>query len=95
MLRYLHALSAVLFYLLGLSFFLAYVLLKNAIAVSWMMRWLDIGMLPLLFVSLLYAGLSFRQSLKEASPSRLLSLLLSLPLLLLFLSTLVSTFLPR
>ncbi|MBI5156256.1 hypothetical protein HZA45_03210, partial [Candidatus Peregrinibacteria bacterium] len=54
MLRYLHTLSAFLFYCLAGAFFLGYILMINNIIPVFAAEFLYIGQLPLLFVGLLY-----------------------------------------
>lgn len=93
--RYLHTLSAILFYSLGLSFFVAYVLTSNEIAVAPLQMWMNIADLPLLGSALLYGGLSIYLSLiQDRAPSRSLALTLGIPLTLIFLLTIVLTFWP-
>ena len=63
--------SAWLFYSLGISFFVAYVLLQNEIGIPWPKFWLSVADLPLLLSGLLYGGASLYLSVKkpnEASP---------------------------
>ncbi len=80
--RYLHTLSAVLFYLLGSSAFLAYVLWHNGVAVERTEAWLAVVDLPLLFIGALYGGLSVERSLRDGNrPSLLVGILVALPLL--------------
>lgn len=93
MLRYLHSLSAILFYILGSGFFVAYVLLHNGILASLMHTWLKIGTLPLLLVSLLYGGISVYRSIRnEASSSTVLVFGITVPLALFFLFLLLLNF---
>ena len=95
MLRYLHTLSAVLFYLLGSSFFLAYILLRNRIGGAMPALWMDIGDLPLLLSGVLYGGVSVIRSVQgEAPVSALLVIAIGLPLLILFGAVAVLTFVP-
>jgi hypothetical protein len=89
--RYLHTLSAALFYLVAGSFFLAYVLLRNDIGGGMPEMWLRIGDLPLLALGLLYGGLSIYRSLTD-KPSRTLGIAIGLPLTLLFLLGCVANF---
>ncbi len=85
MLRYLHSLSAVLFYLLGGSMFALYQLTYNGIAVTTSMEWMRIGTLPLLLAGMLFGGLSIYQSLAgNEGRSWKIGLLVGLPLLCLF-----------
>ncbi len=84
--RYLHTLSAILFYILAGAFFLGYVLMINDIAPLRMAAFLYAGQLPLLFVSLLYGGLSVYHSLhREGTGASVLSILIGLPATVFFL----------
>lgn len=95
MTRYLHTLSAILFYLLGTSFFVAYILEFNNILVTRSLQWMAIGDLPLLCVALLYGGTSVYLSLtSERSPSTGLALTITIPLILLFLAAATLKFWP-
>lgn len=82
--RYLHTLSAILFYILGASAFLAYLLWANAIAAKQSLLWLQSIDLPLEVVALLFGGLSVYQSMTPAQPSRALALWIAIPLVLVF-----------
>ena len=85
MLRYFHTLSAVLFYCLGLSFFVAWVLLRNALGDTLPLLWLHTADLPLLLSGMLFGGLSMYRSLAhERTMSLPLILGITIPLLLLF-----------
>ena len=85
MLRYLHSLSAWLFYLLAGAFFVAYVLFHNDIAARIAGQFLYVGQLPLLLVSFLYGGLSVYHSIRgEESASRTLAFIIAIPLVVLF-----------
>ncbi len=86
MTRYLHTLSAVLFYILGSTFFIAYILQINKIAVEPSVLWLQKGILPLLCVALLYGGTSVYLSVtSEHKPSRALAITITIPLIIIFL----------
>lgn len=61
----LHRLSAWLFYLLGGSFFVAYMLQQNNIAIPWPEYWLRIADLPLLMAALTYGGTSLYRSVRD------------------------------
>lgn len=63
--RHLHSLSSFLFYLLTGSFFLAYLMDRNAIFLPWSDWWLRIADLPLALVALLYGGSSLYFSVKR------------------------------
>ena len=85
MVRYLHTLSAVLFYILGTSFFLAYIFLRNGIMQNNAMEWLNIGDMPLLLTGMLYGGISVYLSIRDdQNHSRGLMIAIGLPLLILF-----------
>ncbi len=79
--RFLHQLSAFFFYLLGLSFFVAYVLMHNAIEPRLMAFWLQSADLPFALCALLYGGLSLYRSVRNPDhPSRALGWVIALPL---------------
>jgi hypothetical protein len=87
-LRYLHTISAILFYALGLSFFAGYILMRNEIMTNAALNWLRIGDLPLLVSGLLYGGLSVYLSLKNdesASKTLMLGILIPMGILLILL----------
>lgn len=93
MLKYLHTLSAALFYVLGASFFLAYILLHNNIQPELSGSWLQAGDLPLLLSGLLYGGISVYRSIQEDnSSSRTLMFAIGIPVGVLFLLFLVLNF---
>lgn len=83
MTRYLHSLTAFLFYALGLSGFGAFVLLRNSIADPWPGWWLEVVKLPIVITGLLYGGTSIYRSLTldGAHPSRTLGVVIVLPVL--------------
>ena len=86
MLRYLHTLSAVLFYLLAGSFFLALALLRGGVGGSMASWWMQIGDVPLLLSGLLYGATSMYKSLADPEhPSRGLLIAIVIPVTLLFL----------
>lgn len=81
----LRRLSAVLFAVLGLTFALAYVLLRNEIADGWPLWWLQVADLPLLLAGLVYGGTSCERSLQRPSaPSAVLRYAIVIPAFLLF-----------
>lgn len=95
MLRFLHTLTAVLFYFLGSGFFIAYVLLRNGIGGDWPLTWLETADLPLLLVSVLYGGTSVIRSFQGDAPvSKILILGITLPLFVLFSVAAYLTFYP-
>lgn len=85
MVKFLHSLSGFAFYLLGLSFFAAYVLLRSHIGGAWPALWLQVADLPLALTTILYGGTSLYLSLR--SPERrsaLLAIVIAVPLVCLF-----------
>jgi hypothetical protein len=93
MLKYLHQLSALFFYALGSSFFVAYVLLRNDVRPSFTALWLQTADLPFALCAILYGGLSLYLSLQsEGSRSRTLQWGIGVPLAALFLLLLVLNF---
>jgi hypothetical protein len=95
MLRFLHQLSAFFFYVLGFTFFLAYILLHNNTGGTWPAYWVQVGALPLALCAVLYAGLSLYTSLHSGEKhSRFLMAGIGLPLLAFFLLLLVLNFWP-
>ncbi len=94
MISYLHRLSAILFYLLGGSFFLAYLLMKNDLTpfAKW---WLNTADLPLALVAMLYGGISLYRSVKPRNgESTSLLLTIFLPLIVIFAALLLMNFWP-
>ncbi len=67
MLRYMHTLSAILFYILGSSMFGAYLLHRNGVWADGTMQWMLSAMLPLLVCGLMYGGLSLYTSVQSTS----------------------------
>ena len=90
---FLQRLAGVFFFLLGASFFVAYVLLRNdlhADAAAW---WMQIADLPLALSAIVYGGTSVYQSLKSPrQPSTVLPWLIGIPLGLMFLLIMVMNF---
>lgn len=85
MLRFLSSVSAILFYALAGSFFLAYVLLHNNIGSPWPRLWLEYADLPLIAAALLYGCISLYRSVRhDAHPSRTIALTVGLPASILF-----------
>jgi len=83
--RYLHRLSSVLFYLLGGSLFASYLLMRNGILLPWSKWWLKVADLPLVLVALLFGGLSVYLSVRrQKGVSWPLLLSIALPLVALF-----------
>jgi hypothetical protein len=93
MLQTLHRLSSFFFYVLGGSFFLAYILLRNDVWPYWSALWLQIADLPFAFAAIAYGGLSLYSSL--ATPGRrstVLALSIGIPLGVLFIVLAVLNF---
>jgi hypothetical protein len=61
--HYLHRLSGLCFYVLGLSGFIAYLFVRNNMWPGWSAAWLQIADLPFALSALTYGGLSFYKSL--------------------------------
>ncbi|PIP65547.1 hypothetical protein COU77_03340 [Candidatus Peregrinibacteria bacterium CG10_big_fil_rev_8_21_14_0_10_49_16] len=95
MTEFLQKLSAILFYLLGLTVFGAYLLLRKELYAPWPLWWLTITDLPLLLTGLLYGSTSLYLSLQSASkPSLSLVFFIFVPALLLFVLFTVLNFWP-
>ncbi|MDB4978198.1 MAG: hypothetical protein JWM56_384 [Candidatus Peribacteria bacterium] len=95
MLRYLHQLSGFFFYVLGMSFFGAYVVLRKGAGGAWPAWWLQVADLPFIAAALLYAGISFYVSVATpGAPSRSLRLAVGLPLACLFIMFVIINFYP-
>lgn len=94
MIAYLKQLSGFLFYVLGGTFFVAYMLQYNEITPygAW---WLRVADLPLILVGLLYGGTSLYMSVKPKSgDSKALCILIGVPLLMIFATLLTMNFWP-
>ncbi len=88
-----HRLSAVLFYLLGGSMFLAYLLQTRGVWPNASEQWMLAAMLPLLVCSLLYGMLSLYLSVRSSSgKSTLLATILAILSILVFTVFAVLTF---
>lgn len=94
MIKYIHTVSAIAFYVLGSSFFLAYLFLHSNILTIGSMQWLGIADMPLLFTGMLYGGLSVYNSINDNNHaySRALALSIGVPLVVLFLTLFVLNF---
>ncbi len=85
MAKYLQQLSAFFFYALGISFFVAYLLLRNNVVPEWSSLWLQVADLPFAFSAILYGGLSLYLSLLvPGKSSKFLPWLIGVPLVALF-----------
>lgn len=72
MVRYVHTLSAVFFYALGISFFVAYLIGNQGIS-DWGYWWLRIADLPLALSAMVYGGTSLYLSIRPGdNPSKAL-----------------------
>lgn len=92
--RFLHTLSAVLFYLLGGAYFLALVFHANGIMVTASRAWLDSTDLPLLLMGLLFGGTSLYRSVRnDGDTSHVLIVGIAIPLVILFVLLLITNFL--
>lgn len=83
MLRTLQHLSGFFFYLLGSTFFIAYILLKNKLWAVESATWIQIADLPLALSALTYGGLSLYLSVRTDA-SKILAWLIGVPLALFF-----------
>lgn len=92
MIRYLHQLSAALFYLLGLTFFAAYVVYRNGLGTELPLRLLTEGELPLLACAMLYGATSVILSVDETGSSKSLRLGVGIPMVILFLAFMALNF---
>ena len=95
MLHFLRSLSAFFFYLLGITFFVAYVMLRNSAGGTWPAYWVQVAALPLALCAVLYAGLSLYLSLHSGEKhSKALMAGIGIPLLAFFLLIVVLNFWP-
>ncbi|MDD5751842.1 MAG: hypothetical protein PHS73_04985 [Candidatus Peribacteraceae bacterium] len=86
MARPVHTLSSFFFYILGSSFFVAYLLYRNQVGAPWPVWWMKVADLPLIGFAFLYGGTSLYGSLKRGEGlSWILALIIGLPLVALFL----------
>ncbi len=89
----LHQLSSFFFYVLGGSFFLAYLLLRNGVWPTASALWLQVADLPFAFAAITYGGLSLYSSLATpGKPSRALAIAIGVPLALLFIVLVILNF---
>jgi hypothetical protein len=95
MVRTLQRLSAAVFFLLGASFFVAYVLLRNGVYMNECAVWMQVADLPLAFCAVIYGGTSLYLGLRDPKQSsRTLAWGIAIPLLLIFALILVMNFWP-
>ena len=84
------------FFVLGASFFVAYVLLRNGLWVRETSIWMQSADLPLGFCALVYAGMSVFAGLRHPrKSSHTLAIILAIPLALAFGAILLMNFWPR
>jgi hypothetical protein len=94
--RTIHQLSAFFFYVLGATFFIAYMLLAKSVLGVWPAWWMQVADLPLVLTSLLYAGMSLYLSLRSSERhSWRLALSIGAPLIVFFVLLLVLNFWPK
>ncbi|MFA6039567.1 MAG: hypothetical protein WCV62_04690 [Candidatus Peribacteraceae bacterium] len=95
----LHALrqaAAIAFYVLGASFFVAAVLLRNTVGGNVPAWWMQVADLPLALSALLYAGLSLYESVRPGQGhSRMIAVAVTAPLAAFFVLLLALNFWPR
>ena len=84
MLRFIHQLSAFFFYLLGGSFLVAYLLLRNDAVPRASALWLQTADLPFVLAAILYGGLSLYLSLTAGRTSKVLAAVIGIPLAIAF-----------
>ena len=93
MLKDLQRISAVLFYLLGTSFFVGYLLYANLIGGVWPAWWMQVADLPLILSAILYGGLSLFLSItKSEAKSITAAIVVGIPLATLFIFLLLLNF---
>jgi hypothetical protein len=93
--RYLHQLSAALFYLLGLTFFAAYVVYRNGLGTEMPLRLLTEGELPFLACAMLYGATSVILSVDETGSSKSLRLGVGIPMFVIFVAFVILNFWSR
>ncbi len=81
----LHRVSGACFYLLGLTFFLAYIGVRNDVLANASATWMQVADLPFALSAIAYGGLSFYRSLTTEEGSMALALGIGIPLALFFL----------
>ncbi|MFH1670854.1 MAG: hypothetical protein ABIA92_04705 [Patescibacteria group bacterium] len=85
MTSYLHKLTGLLFFFLGISLFVAYPLMHNAIYPVQSAWWLQRADLPFALTTILYGGTGLYLSVHpKEKPSRVLALVIGIPLAALF-----------
>ncbi len=93
MVKYLHKLTAFFFFILGITFFTAYFLLKNGMMMTPSAWWMQRADLPFALVTIMYGGLSLFRSLNpNEKPAKALALAIAIPLIAFFLFLVVLNF---
>lgn len=93
MISFLHKFSAILFYIFGIIFFIAYLLFRNTIFSPWPEIVLSICDLPLILSGMLYGGSSLYLSIKNPKQkSKALLLGVTIPLIIIFLMLIIMNF---
>jgi hypothetical protein len=91
---YLKRLSGFLFYVLGGTFFVAYMLQYNEVT-PWGGWWLRVADMPLVLVGVLYGGTSLYMSVKpKDGDSKPLYIVIGIPLVMVFSTLLLMNFWP-
>ena len=75
MLKFLQQLSAFCFFLLGITFFVAFLLLQNNVQSVWSAWWMQVADLPFLVSAVTYGATSFLLSVKGRTASRALTII--------------------
>jgi hypothetical protein len=78
MLKFLQSLSAVCFFLLGITFFVAFLFLRNNVQMIWSAWWMQVADLPLLVSAVTYGATSFMLSVKGRAVTPILIILVGL-----------------
>lgn len=94
MTRTLSLLSALVFYPLGMSAFLAYLFLRNDILTPWPAFWLRVVDLPLVGAGLVLGAIALHKSLSDSQTSRGLGWLIGMTATVLFALAVVLNFWP-
>jgi hypothetical protein len=85
MTKFLHKLSAFLFFLLGISLFVAFLLWRNEIYTEYSMWWLQRADLPFALAAILFGGTSLFRSLNpKEKRSPILAIAIAIPLIAFF-----------
>ena len=94
MIQYLQRLTGFLFYVLGGSFFIAYMLQFNQVS-PWAGWWLKVADLPLALSGVIFGGTSLYLSVKpKDGDSKPLYIIIGIPLVIIFSTLLVMNFWP-